>query len=364
MSTRWQVTDLSEDCDDTGSSEKISACSSSSDLNFNGSKKAKLQVWRPDRKPNHCPEGKDYLSRNTSDREIFDFYFELSSKNNTNYVGRCLCCGYKRTGSPALLIKHLHESSCSMEFVPDPERESVKAHTSMIAAKRQAVYNRDSSEVQRLRQPTEEQRDARPTISAWIQNAKTRKEVVRQQVSAMFVGCNLPASLAMNPVFRNFVCVISAGKITDDDVENSLHRNAVTQEMDRHAAEMSDKSLQSFTKTAEVYGGSLLVDGWSALRGIGTVGVTLCCLTIAHVLPLLICGTGRSRASDYVEKLEPVVPWPLVFFACTDGASNMILFGEQLQESRFILPNLCAAHGFSLMVHYIAKVFEARSHKV
>jgi hypothetical protein len=48
----------------------------------------------------------------------------------------------------------------------------------------------------------------------------------------------------------------------------------------------------------------------------------------------------------------------LIYFTCTDGASNMIQFGDLLQQQRDVLPVLCAARGFSLTVHYIAKAFD------
>jgi len=46
------------------------------------------------------------------------------------------------------------------------------------------------------------------------------------------------------------------------------------------------------------------------------------------------------------------------FCSLYDGASNMISFSDLLLSQKFILPNLCAAHGFSLVVHYIGKVFD------
>jgi hypothetical protein len=321
------------------------------------------EFWTPSEAPQHCREGKEYLARNGKGRRIFDEYMALTESKGTNFVSRCACCGYGRNASAAKLLNHFLQRKCSLENVPEVERIGMEDHLVSLAQARDGVYNRSASGAvgAAKREPSEDQKESRQGMAKWCNDAKQRQEYVRQRVAKMLVACNLPASLGESPFFRDFVTDVTGGKVSDDDTENALGRKLVTEEMDRFADVKSKTSLEAWTKQAKTYGGTLLVDGWTAARLIGTIGVSLCCLAACHVLPLILSGIERSRATDYSSKLESVVPWDLMYFTCTDGASNMIAFGRLLQEDKFILPNLCSAHGFSLTVHYIGKVFEKRS---
>lgn len=329
-------------------------------------KKAKVEEdskrWQPISRPNHSSEGKDYLSRNMTNRGIFDYYMTLQSKKGSNFTGECLCCGYVRTGSAATLLRHFSEGQCSLKSVPEENREGLTDYLIQLAQGRKEKYRRNADASREARHPNEDQIAARQGMGAWLMNKSTRQQYLRQKVSQFFVAANMPALLAENPFFRDLLADLTGGKISDADIEAALKRKAVSSEMNTYADAKSKESKEQWVARAGTYGGSLIVDGWTAARLIGTIGVTLSCLSFYHVLPLLLSGIERSRAADYVSKLEPVVPWNLIFFLCTDGASNMIALGGSLQTTRFIMPNLCAAHGFSLMVHYIGKVFEKRSY--
>jgi hypothetical protein len=108
---------------------------------------------------------------------------------------------------------------------------------------------------------------------------------------------------------------------------------------------------------AKSFRSTLLVDGWTAMRCIGTIGVSLCCLSLFFAYPIVLSGTTKGSAEGYAAKLNDVVDWSMVFFICTDGASNMIALANLLRSTKHVTPVLCAAHGMSLIVHYIAKVF-------
>ena len=325
-------------------------------------KKSKVVVvqdfWEPETRTNHCSEGKEYLYCNALEREIFDLCLTLTAKKGSNFTGTCQCCGYTRNGSASKILTE----GCCLQHVPIEKRAGLTTDLAGLSKNREKKYGRNMAAAKDSRQPDEINKEKRQDIGGtWLTNTKNRQEYLLQRTAKFLVACNLPALLSENPFFRDFVTDITGGRISDSDAENVLKRKSVTSEMDAFAQKKFDESEEAWKKKAMIYGGSLLVDGWTAARLVGTIGVTLCCLTVFHVLPLVISGVERSRARDYIIKLEPSVPWPLMFFTCTDGASNMVSFGELLQETKFILPNLCTAHGFSLTVHYIGKVFENRS---
>jgi len=120
---------------------------------------------------------------------------------------------------------------------------------------------------------------------------------------------------------------------------------------------MQAESKKRWNEKASRFGGSFQVDGWTSARNFGQIGLVLYSMGLLFFETLIASGSS-SRATDYYDKLEKVLPMSLIFFMCTDGASNMVKLGDLMLKEHFILPQLCAAHGFSLLNHYIGRVFE------
>jgi hAT family C-terminal dimerisation region len=334
-----------------------------------GAKKLKLgdkgedSLWRPQKVPNHCSEGKEYLRKHSKCVEIFK-YLELSKRStSSNWIGLCLACEFQRTGSSSVLLDHFIDGGCSARNAPEPEREVLLAELVKMAKARQESISRNAPAVEASRQPADDPKalSNANTMGSYLSSAKSKQTALLDQTAKLFVACNMPARLAEHPMFREYIQVISGKKI-DSGVAEVLKRKAVTRRMDEHAADINKRSFATFCDSAQRRGGSLLVDGWTAARLVGTMGVALASLAMCHIVPVLI-SAERSRAQDYFDKLSSAdsIPWNLMFFICTDGASNMVTLGELFLENKLMLNVLCAAHGFSLMVHYIGKVFEERS---
>jgi len=95
-----------------------------------------------------------------------------------------------------------------------------------------------------------------------------------QSTAKLLVTCNLPASLGENRYFRDFISDMTSNRVSDKDSEAALCRKRVTQAMDQFAEARSSESKSHWSSQAATFGGSLLVDGWTAARVIGTIGVS------------------------------------------------------------------------------------------
>ena len=90
----------------------------------------------------------------------------------------------------------------------------------------------------------------------------------------------------------------------------------------------------------------------------GNIGLLVFSRDRSAILPFIAAGKS-STAEHYYEKVIPLLPAPEhLFFCCTDGAANMVKFGELIQVRNNILNVLCVAHGFSLLCHYFGTAIE------
>ena len=321
-----------------------------------------LSIWVP-RKIEHCPEARAFLKRSEVATDVFN-YLQLSrGKNKTgtsNWTGECLACGYTRSAGVNTLLEHYISSTCSMKDVPEDEQHGLKAHLLKIAKMRVEMKSREASSIT-AGDPAIHGEKVQTTISGHFSSIKAQRECLLADVAQYLVDGNHPAAEAENPAFRNFLSKFGGSKASDSVLSVLTRKNAGAA-MDKFAEKVNDEARTRFEAKAAGFGGTLLVDGWTAARLIGTVGVAFCSLALCYVAPILLSFAERSRAEDYYNKLEEAGALRKnIFFVCTDGAANMVLLGRLLLARNNILPVLCAAHGFSLMVHHIGKVFEDRS---
>ena len=318
-------------------------------------------AWTPKTEARHCESGKDYLRKTASkSTQIFN-YMQLTSRDaHSNWESLCLCCeSVRKASSTSVLLDHF--TSCSFSAVEAELRDETSAQIRMLATRRRDAVSKDMKSASERRKPSSDAQTTKraDSIATHFKSQPVLRENVLQQTAAYFVGANLPAAHAESEHYRTLLYVAS-GKTLKDSVLEVLSRSAVNAQMKTFATEVVQKSQVEWKVEASKFGSTLLVDGWTGRRAEGAVGLEMASLTTRWIPPVQLTDTDRSRAQDYEQKLEAIVPWEHVIGICTDGASNMVSLGEALPGSRFLLPVLCAAHGFSLIVHYMAKAFEDR----
>jgi hypothetical protein len=331
-------------------------------------KKAKLGEkvektrWVPPKKAStECALFADYLRNNSPlVADVFAFInFTRSSASNWN--GTCLCCGTSKTGSINHLLKHFTEGKCSGRAIPEAFQKEVLSKVRSLAEQRVSATARSTQAASASREPSKssESREALGRITSYYGDEKGMKLCLIQQTARFFLKSNLPPFLGESEGLRSYVHFLSGGKLSHTVME-VLKRDALTAEMDKTASKVNADGLERWMAEARKRGGTLLLDGWSATKHVGGIGVALTSGDTTCMLPFMKTGSARSAASDYASKLEDVsLPWEDIFGLCTDGASNMVALGDLLRAEKGVFPVLCAAHGFSLTVHYIGKVFES-----
>jgi hypothetical protein len=235
------------------SKKRVKTVSTTSTKSTSGKAKKSVEVieiidrWHPKAKSLHCTEGVAYVSRNPVNREIFDWYMTLCQRKNSNYVGECQCCGVKKSGSSAKVLRHFGNKGCNLKLVPESQRDGLADYLADLVKNRGKRYGRNTDTAKGARQPNEKQISEREKgMEVWCMDAQTRREFLRQTIAKFFVACNLPASLGDHPFFRDMLIVVANGHLRDADTEAALNRKSVTKQMDDFATSSSATSKTNF----------------------------------------------------------------------------------------------------------------------
>jgi hypothetical protein len=271
-------------------------------------------------------------------------YFLIEGKTNSNLVGICFLCNTNMTRSISNVITHQSECCCSC--VPDHLRKATMEKVKEDGKKFKEIYGRK-------RKPASFTNiEETPTFD---DNA-AKLQYVLDETANYFLGSNIAANAAESRALHRFAFNISKLNLSEDDLK-VLKRKAIGKCMLGQANKTQQSTLSNWEESCRRYGGALIIDSWTAKMATGAIGILYTSLLQHHFESVCRSGTEGSSAVEYFNKLS-FVPWSKIQFLVTDGASNMVALGNDLQEKYNILPILCSAHAFSLMAHYIAVSFD------
>ena len=127
--------------------------------------------------------------------------------------------------------------------------------------------------------------------------------------------------------------------------------------MEEKANELLRKANEDVEAAAKSHGSAVILDGWTAPRAIGVIGIIVVSF-LALAVQSFIQSESSSTAETYYRKLKLAINVDTKLFICTDGAANMVKLGDKLFENHRLLPIQCVTHGFSLVCHYVCKAFD------
>jgi hypothetical protein len=297
----------------------------------------------------HSTDHKKYVRGRLVGQGLFGT-LQIVSNDGKNLKMKCMGCKKERSGAITVMIGHMKE--CKLPNVPEATREEHRMYLLSQMDLFSAKYSRDTTTAVNSRAVVN------PNVKTLFGDDISKQQCLLQSVSQCALACNWSMLQMENPYFRQMLLEVSKMNLKESDLE-VLNRKPVGQAMQAKAGDLQLTSKSKWKAAADTFGGSFSVDGWTSARNMGMIGLSFMTLGIVHYAPLIQAGSS-SRASDYMEKVVPFLRthMALMYFMCTDGASNMVKFGEMMLESHSIQLQLCAAHGFSLLNHYIGTAFE------
>ena len=159
-----------------------------------------------------------------------------------------------------------------------------------------------------------------------------------------------------DPHFRRLLYDISSLSLKPEELE-WLQRKRAGNLMEEKASELLNKANEDVEVAAKSHGSAVILDGWTAPRAIGVIGIIVVSFLASAVQSFIQCESS-STAETYYRKLKLAINVDTKLFICTDGAANMVKLGEKLFENHRLLPIQCVTHGFSLVCHYVCKAFD------
>jgi Protein of unknown function (DUF 659)/hAT family C-terminal dimerisation region len=191
--------------------------------------------------------------------------------------------------------------------------------------------------------------------------AKAAKDTVDEQVARVFYNCGLAFNICTSPDFKrmcNLIAKFGKEHGKGQYAPPGLHRLRTTllsKEKTKISLEMG-----GFRKTFELYGCTIVSDGWTDVQNRPLINVLLVSPFGVEFVDA-INASGEEKSGEYIfERLRKVIedvgPKGVVQ-VIMDGASNCVSAGRKLEEE---YPHLtfskCAAHSLDLMLADIGKL--------
>lgn len=318
-------------------------------------KEEKDVLWKPDFVKSHIHLA--YVNKAKLKGTGIFGYIQINNVDaHHNLSVLCHACAKVIKGSVSRFKNHF--ASCDFGKVPEEQQARLKEYL-------KAEGNRFQESIEKPKTATAEELRKIPMSETTVVKSLLAKGFVQDglaEATALYcLAQGEPAITAESPHFRALLHSASNGKLGDEDMRK-LKRKHVSGLMVKRAQTIQESMGELWLSSSRNVGGTISIDGWTAARNINTLGVVLISLLVCFFTALAPSGTERSSALVYAKKIvegTTAEQFALLFFLCSDGASNMVLLGDILKTNSGIQPILCAAHGFSLMSHYVAKGFEA-----